>query len=371
MIRSALILCAGIFVAACFACAPPPQVDASVSTAGKARPLDTCDGTDLSSRVTILSPAGLNFSLTPAMKTDLENAYCSAPNMFRHHIDSVDYIYIDASHCVGDLNHCPVTNGEDGSWGMRIPGGYTEIGIPAGIWQPNQQPAVQYTAYETAGLQYLVQQRLGAYSVPANLPYYGAASAGSALSQSWMTVLAALSHELGHVRWYAVNYRSGYGQPNDFFKLNHCHVGAASPNPGFFAGWVSQKPKFLVHSTRWRYLGEPTTDNQNDHAQSPTNNDYKNATTDSLKEQIVNSLYSTNQPWASFLAANVPEEDFVETYKLFMLTKAGLTSMPLYIPLGNGSSTTQQNLPGSLYNNGNPTLMPILADKMSCLKTVR
>jgi hypothetical protein len=381
MIRSALILCAGIIVAASFACTPSPPFGGS-PIPGSPKPLATCDGTDLSSRVQFVQSGAVTTtaSLTSAMTADLQNAYCQAPDVFRHHINSVDYIYIDITGCqpVAGVMTCPLASGAaNGSWGMRVSGGYTQIGIPVGIWgqtpwvPSTPPPAEQYTTFETASLQYLVQQKLGSYSDSNDLPYFSSAPSGSALGQSWMTVLAALAHELGHVRWYAVNYRSGWGQPYDFYKLNHCQVGTSLPNLGFFAGWKYQTPKYLTLKKRWRDFGNTATDTQNDHGQAPLFSDYINATTDALKEKIVNSLYSPGEPWASFLSANVPEEDFVETYKLDILMKAGLTSMPLMIPLGNGTSTTKEDIPGELYNNGNPTLMPTLSDKISCLKTAR
>jgi hypothetical protein len=122
MIRNALLLCAALLAAVTFACAQNP----SLRTTAAAVALDACDGTDLSGRVQVLPP-NANLSPTSSMISDLNDAYCHAPAVFRHHIDTVDYVFIDASKCLDNnnvisLDYCPAVTDESISWGMRIRG---------------------------------------------------------------------------------------------------------------------------------------------------------------------------------------------------------------------------------------------------------
>jgi hypothetical protein len=350
----------------------------TLGTKQAAASCQTNEGADFVSRIQIYNNPSLT-SLTAQMQTDLLNAYCNAPDFFRHHIDAVDYIYIDATGCGANWASCPAISGESlYSWGRRLAGGYTMIGIPAAIW-PSTTTTIPITQYETGALQYLIQLPLlgggGNYSSANDYPYFPNPSSGF-LTNTWLTPLAALAHELGHVRWYEVSARSGYGQPFDFYKLTydpaasrreHCKVGSLSSsgtNPGFFAGWASQSLGNLVSNIRWRYFGTP----QDEHAQAPTfATDYAHATTDLSKEQLINLLYSSSQPWASYLAALSPEEDFVETYKFGTLAGAGITSMQLQVPLVTASPPPPPDVYAD-YTNGNK---PLLKDKVKCLKGVQ
>src|SRR5260221_14153770 len=142
---------------------------------------------------------------------------------------------------------------------------------------------------------------------------------GSPTSTPWMTVLAMLAHEVGHVRWFEANARSGYGTDFDFKRLNDCL---------FFLGWQNQTAKSLAPRGRWRSFGDTRNVNVNDHQNFPTLDDFANATNNQDRNSLLNSLLSNTQPWVSYFGANAPDEDFVETYKFSVLIDAGLASLP-------------------------------------------
>src|SRR4029077_19434132 len=100
--------------------------------------------------------------------------------------------------------------------GQRQDCGYTQIGIPASFW-PQGQHAGRYASYEADVLNALMKWQSISSNVtaPAGVP-------GSPPERSWMTVMAALAHEVGHVRWYEMNVRKGHGQQYDFKRLNNC-----------------------------------------------------------------------------------------------------------------------------------------------------
>jgi hypothetical protein len=91
-------------------------------------------------------------ALPTPMIEDLGDAYCYAPDDFRYQLLGVDYVFIDATNC---MNHDPgscstllPSQSQNASWGERRGWGYTDIGIPAGLWPP-QQHAGKYADAES------------------------------------------------------------------------------------------------------------------------------------------------------------------------------------------------------------------------------
>jgi hypothetical protein len=318
-----------------------------------------CDPSSFTNRVKVLVPSGSSAEQpTTQMIQDLGDAYCNASPVFRYQLDTVDFIFIDATICAnGNFAQCGNQNGARANsvaWGMRAKGGYTQIGIPASLWPP-QQNAVAYVNYEADVLNNL----MGWVSSSATF----ATSSSNPTSTPWMTVLAALAHELGHVRWFEVNARAGWGNKYDFTRLNNSAC-------AFFAGWQNNQNMYLSRKDRWRHFGDNSNEKQNDHAAAPMligQGSFSQANTDQLKGPLLNSLFASGQPWVSYLGANAPDEDFVETYKFAVLIAAnpGLTTMQVTIPFGNGTSSTQQDVPSDYVNQQKVSL----AAKINCLKT--
>jgi hypothetical protein len=214
------------------------------------------------------------------------------------------------------------------------------------------QAAAQYPAYESDVLDYLVP-----WAAPANqLRFIPPTVNPGNTNTSWMTVLAALAHEAGHIRWYEANVRSGWGLSYDFKRLNDCN---------FFIGWQYTTNKNLQPKGRWRYFGDTADqhdENANDHANPPKLAQFKKGVDDQTLDDGLDQLLSGNTFWASFLASNAPDEDFVETYKLSILTDAGLTSLPLTIPTSTGSDTV--DIPAAYLSGSNTNLI----NKVQCIK---
>lgn len=331
---------------------------AQTQTPPQARP-HACTPSDFTGRVQLLHAAsGQQLSDFRLIVEDLREAYCNASDLFRYQLDSVDFVFVDATGCPdgaqghGDMTRCNAVSGDqsqNASWGMRGERGYTQIGIPAGLW-PQNKHAINYTDYEAA----VVNRLVGPWT-NANNKVSFSVSGGNPAGTPWMTVLAVLAHELGHIRWAEVNIRGGFGQPYDFSRLNAC---------SFFASWQFHEDLKLQPKNRWRRFGERTNELDNEHLNPPKFNfDYQDATTDQLRGKLLLDLYATGQPWASYLGANAPDEDYVETYKMDVLAGAGLTTMPMTIPTAPG---TTPDIPGDLAS-GSKTALP---DKMSCLRKV-
>lgn len=332
---------------ACIVAAGPAL--AQSQTAQQAKPL-ACAAADFTNRVRLHHAAG-GQQLTASMVQDLGDAYCKASDIFRYQLDSVDFIFVDATACTGgDLNQCGTLTGDQAqgvSWGMRWEGGYTQIGMPAALW-PAGQHASKYTDYEAAVVNGLVQ-----WTNPASKISFTANAANPA-NNPWMTVLAVMAHELGHIRWVEVNIRGGFGQAHDFRRLNDCN---------FFVGWGSHTDKTLEPKKRWRRFGDVANEENNDHTNSPKLSEFQSAANDQARGQLLHDLYAASQPWASYLGANAPDEDYVESYKLDVLVSAGLSTMPMTIPNVGGMAP---DIPGDLVSGGKNAL----SDKLKCLRKV-
>ena len=84
---------------------------------------------------------------------------------------------------------------------------------------------------------------------------------------------------------------------------------------------------------------------------------------------FLEELYRPAQPWASYFAAISPDEDFVETYKFYVLTNAQsvtslnegpLTSLPIQIA-GNPHDIPSDYLAGK---------KPLLSSQTQCIAPV-
>jgi hypothetical protein len=365
MIVLRLAAAAFFLACTCDACvAPPPAAPpAYPALKGYGGLSSVCAaGQAFAGRVVGTSPAMRKQAVPTQMQIDLGNAYCNAPTAFQQRLDRINYVFIDAKDCTNqDITTCGnlMPNGgleQNTSWGERGAGGTTQIGISAGLWS-NGSPE-SYAIYESDILNSLVQWNSRSSDLTFSPP------AGSPATNSWMTVLAALAHEVGHVRWYEINAPYGYGGAYDFTTLTGCN---------FFAGWnetTDHDPKvggagYLEPPSRWRTFGSIANVEPNDHKNPPLLTDFfppapRRQPSDRQKAELLARLLANNQPWPTFFGADVPDEDFVETYKFTVLYDAGLTSLPLTIPAASASV----DIPAA-YASGNK---PSLAAKVACIE---
>lgn len=355
MIRSALVLCVGIL-----AMAGVPGL--SFVTSAAAQP--ACNAAGFVGAVKVLAPSySLNatpgfyvppltqtlpgYTLRAEIKQDLTDAFNNAPKVVQDSLCKLTGVFISSSGCAnGDVNNCsPFTSflfSGDGSWGFRSwqadDVGSTYIAISGGLWNSGSSRHSQsFSFYEN-------------WLLPYFLPYGASATIASATpNYPWMTVLAALAHELGHVRWAQAVIPAGAGEDYDFSLLRHCPL----PNGttiDFFSGWkYNGATKKLRPPDWWRYFAGQDNDagdpNQRytEHKNSPLIAVlYYSGYGSSMLNQLVYQLHQYDQPWASLFGAQTPDEDFVEIYVLYALlgkkfddqgyTGAYLQSLPVSIP---------------------------------------
>src|SRR5215216_7644213 len=145
MIRSALLLCAGLLAAACLACVPeaPPQ-----PLVAKTWPIASCDTASFVNAVQTLKipfdPRGLrgipqgdpSIAVPDNIKIDLGGAFDMAPQFFRDKLCGLNGVFI---------------NPQAGpSWGFRrFDDGAEYIAISAGLWPTSGAPAQRFRTFET------------------------------------------------------------------------------------------------------------------------------------------------------------------------------------------------------------------------------
>jgi hypothetical protein len=308
------ILCAVVIAAGCFACAPapfspPPPPPPSVAYCPDKTPFLDHVGVLTSAfnpRSNQAPPPGSPISAP--YDTYLTQAYGLAQSDFQRELCALTRIYVDAL-------PAPCSGGTcfERSWGFRRRGGPGRyIAISAGLLDPT----LTYSKYETALLQSVLP--LNAYYSTSNVD-----------SIPGFTVLAALAHELGHVRWYDILVATP-GGPHNFNKL--C-------SGDFFKSWQTLHPPYL------RFRNLLTYDERHRPGRAPDLHVYPpQILTDidpvrgnpPIAGQKVDKIYASNAPWTSFLGAITPDEDFVETYKFYVLSTATspLKSLPIVLPGG-------------------------------------
>jgi len=367
----ALISTATLVALAIFACVPPPSPPGPPPPTGAPAPPppgstraflgcqpQSIDASNFVARKVSLLPAGfvpqatgsqyqtpvcaVGVNIPANISADLTNAFSLAHPHFRDQLCGLTCIFINQTPCKNP-RHCTVDDVTDNSWGYReqqqsqSPNGGRYIATSAALWERGHPDAL--SVYEGKVLGRLTQ-----------LPTGSAPSHGPAMpnNKPEATVLAALAHELGHVRWYDANVPVP-GGPYDFGRTLPCSNGAFR----FFDGsWQYTSTSFLEIPNRWRNFGErvdPTViaNGQLNHRNAPQ----LRPIYDAIDRHDVRALgplnaalHQNNQPWASFFGMVTPDEDFVETYRLWVLKEAGLQSFPVTIPHGNGNNPASGNI---------------------------
>jgi hypothetical protein len=370
MRASAVTVMAGMTIALwLFACATPTPPHAGVAAA-PIRGAAVCSPTTFMNNVVYLAqtPAfslpGSGFANQPPIDTtqpmnnanimqDLTQGFNAAPDFFKNQLCSLTKIYIDRTGCSSyDPSSC-TTAPADILWGFRAFNSTGNsagefIGTWLGLWQQGQQGhAPVLSQYEKVRIQNLLNWK------SANPPAVNSANPDT----SAMTTLAVLAHELGHIFWYDAFVIKANGDPNpgglvpDFSQF--CTPGTFyTPTSG--GSWLAPP---TVSFTRWVSFGDPRNYHKTDDV------DMTKLVADLNKQNrnypevgdLLHGIYSgvqldktnaDNGRWASALAAFSTDEDFVETFQLFVLMHAqtqGQVSGPL------------QNLPITIYGSQQST----------------
>jgi len=307
---------------------------------------------------------------TPGLVADMTQAFANAPPFFLQQVCGLDGVFIYIKDCTSFSNDvCSGQLSPDKYWVYRLgPWQYARgaqpplghygryIAISAGPWYTQGTsgsgvPGVNAPKYSDYELMLLQQLMPWADAVP---PTFVANSANPGQDNSAMAVLAALAHEFGHVLWYDT-FRPTPGGSYDFNSF--CR------GTFFRNSWRSVDPP-----PTWRAFG----DTQNDHELDDINiSDIALAVTrhnisPGSAGDLLNHIYRRGGHWASLFAAFSPDEDFVETYKLYVLQQSNppLVSLKITITGANGgtcskkpSRTCVDDIPSDLTGNFKPELM--------------
>jgi hypothetical protein len=389
MTRSILLVAAGIFVAALFACVqtPPPSPKQASNCTFNANSVGVLQPTFVPNPASGPAPgrylqAGV--PLSPQMITDINAAFANAPVPVQNDLCALSGIFIDTSSCQnGAINPCNNINPNlpPVSWGYRSTNrngdaGSMYIAIPASLWLIANTTAISFSSYEEMVLQYFAKLANPTWGSPAEpLPTiysvnYNNATTDLGQNISWPTVLVALSHELGHVKFnYTIHQQNNYGQHYSFGSLQPCYINSthSSMIADFFSGWYdSSKPKKLVppgSKGYWRQFNHQDNDDSNnyvEHSAAPFLADLSDPRQN--PNPLLYTLYSdTSQPWASLWGAWSPDEDFVETYVLYALS-ANVTSLKISI----GGNSPYDVIGGITVSTGTVPKQTLYG-KMQCL----
>ena len=263
-------------------------------------------------------------------KTLVNDAYQIAPQFFQSSLCDLDYIFVDQ-----------FTNSAWGGWGFwensdqapsaASPRRRTFIGISKSVVQAYSAmpPAPIVTAFEEYNLGLTVGVVLSSWPYP---PRYSAT-----VNDAKTAMLGLLAHEMGHVL-----YRDGTKFANCFDKTWHSHGGQQKRFHQFGIPFNGSKAEGSVDAT--------TIIND---LKSPPDFD------DALKH--LNTLFGNNNgslsslSWASALATIAPDEDFAETLRLVVLSKASspLNDLTINIPdPTSGYNSVPYNISAKLVASG-------------------
>ena len=325
MIRTALLLCAGLLAAVCFACVqqqqqavvPPPSpvaartVDCS-SPGNFAASVQMLDASFVPDPDNPLSAPPPGPAVTDRnMLADLSGAFSLAPQPLRSALCGNPAVSVFVQNCPARSTACAVR-----SWGYRRHGDPAPfIALSAGLW-PGGGHAIAYPEFEREVINNLVGD-LGQTFAASN-------------STPQMTVLAVLAHEMGHI----LAFRKQV--------LNQPCRNVLPPVQQIFwkNGWGNAADPGHFHQFGLQIRG--------DQRLRGPDKDHVNGSA-----AVLGQIYGIKplamppqkiSDWASLLANVAPDEDVIETYKLLILRTANnvdggpLTSLKITIP-GVGSAT--------------------------------
>jgi len=319
MIRAALALCAGLVAALCAGIA---EADCAFD------------------RVTMLSshfdPTNANATPIPGgpipryVQADLTAAFALAPPFFQQQLCGLDGVFI-------------APQGQD-SWGFRnIRDGRRYLALSLSLWKHGRAPSL--SAYEDQVAQRLLHGWNGFWHIHKASPDDAPA----------MTVLGALAHEFGHILFYDTFVNPRGSAPN---------YSAFCGGTFFAQSWRSLPPVAIT----WRSYGDVAGAHRSDDVQVQDILSALAAHRLAVRLGAARLLHrllgladqTGGGRWASVFAAFSPDEDFVETFKLFVLknSKTPLQSLQLKIPLPDLVAT--EDIAGQCRQR------PVLTAKLAC-----
>ena len=315
MLRSALVLSAGLAAALCFACVavmppPPPTV---LPTASHPRIAAACSFN--ASQVVVKLTPGFDAAaygnckpqgclsspptpdnsqpaLDPSIANTIQQVFDNSSSKFQREMCKLDHIYVDTD--PNTVNTTP--------WGMRelARNGLRHIGIPLKILQTFSD----YSSFETGIINTLL-----------NTSWSNTVAAAPNTPE--MMMAAILAHEMGHIVWWVRPVPPGICGGDDFFVTWRSVI--RSPAHGFHQFGVEQAGNKQTEGYKYSNI-------KNDVSQGDLSR--------------FSEIYSDGN-WPSLFGFVAPDEDFVETYKLVTLSTrplSPLTNLWVTIPTSDPAS---------------------------------
>ena len=363
-----LALTVGIITLTLFACVPPPPPQPAGGLLPISRATAVCPVETFIAKVHFLdtstsyslpgsgyqNPPPIDSTPVPGSITqDLASAFNAAPDFFKAQLCGLSGLYIDPTGC---RSHHPSTcdhlTDEDiagYSWGFRkFPAGEKYIGTSLGLWRTGGH-APPFDQFETRRLKALLSTLSPREAQDPHPPAHRPGPPSSNVATT--TVLAVLAHEYGHALWF------------DTFVVKP----DGTPNPGgpavidvfcrgaYYSG--SWQDDVVLSDTRWIEFGDIRNRHKTGGISIDDLRSYVRQGNFPLAGNFLQKIYSSGE-WASLLAAFSPDEDFVESYQLYVL----LWSNPnLRSPIDiTGTTVNSFDIPGSWMNTAR------LQNKMSC-----
>ena len=343
----AFVMIAGFVALAGYGCVPPPSAEL--------RPGQACQNGVLNvhflAEPFMVGPPYLQdpkvdpTAVDPNILADMNAAFNAAPPFFKDQLCSLNGIFISRHGCTGyDPSTCNLRDGEiaDNSWGFREPDGDKYIGISLGLWNNNVCQGSQrfcappFQTYHTRLLRALLDHTArdnlpsspAGYQLPTNF-----ASPTVSPNTSAMSVLATLAHEFGHIYWW-----HNFVEPPGSEHANPTPIGFCGGS--FYPGGRWEGTLVDVPPNRWvpfGYIEQPGVPYVAQLASLLNSSSY-GAAAENLHE-----IYSSGR-WASALAAYSEDEDFVETFELYVLVNANPGLQTLTINVANHSDDLLRNI---------------------------
>jgi len=272
---------------------------------------------------------------------DLIAAFNAAPRFFQEQLCGLDGVFVNLKPCK-DPNNC-TTDAADNSWGYREtldqnPQGPARryIAISALLWKERSHVDNFYD-FETELLYELFRRP---YKVTWTGPKYGDPNPSAHHSENTptMTVLASLAHEFGHVLWHDTFRPARSRDPwaNDFSKFCRGKFFGDSwePVPAPDGSMQAAYPPgpwrvFGDRSPQSHKFGDVQIDQIDDAIRQNRPYDFANS-----RAYYLDGIFRRDGHWTGLFAAISPDEDFIETFRFYVLRKANpsLKNLPITIP---------------------------------------
>jgi hypothetical protein len=325
----ALISVIGLIALVGFACVPssqPPPQMAQVCNNGVLNPVPFLKVPFIPSEPFQQNPEADPAPVNPDVQSDLTAAFEAAPPFFKAQLCNLHGVYINPTGCSSyDPSTCRTLSDSDiadNSWGFRNTAKEGFIAISLGLWKNNpcegarKVCAAPLQTYETRRLLALLdrtaEKDLRALSTEGHRPRFNLPSYEVSQGVPALSVLAALAHEFGHVLWWQTFVPQ---TRTEFIDTTTFCNGSFYPS----GSWQGTPVDLPLH--HYVEFGEIRL--------QPANSDvlrlrrFLQSVDYGQAFEVLHRIYS-NGRWASALAAFSPDEDFVETFELFVLMNAGL-----------------------------------------------